>query len=141
MKPKASSYNLFKIAGCVMAALVAVVACVSANAAISAIALSSIASNVDSTVLSVSQVLTDTALLSGVGFTMAGLFKMHQHKQNPTQVPISTGVTLLIIGVALGTLPWIIPTVKQGALGKKGQIATVGGKDIHELIGGNGSKS
>lgn len=99
------------------------------------IALSSIASNVDTSVKEISTVISDISLIAGVGFVMASFFKFHQHKLNPTQVPISQGVTLLLIGAGLIIFPSILPTAKRAIFGSGAEIAKVGGGQIHSIIG------
>jgi len=99
------------------------------------IALSSIASNVDTSVKELSTVFSDISLIAGVGFVMASFFKFHQHKLNPTQVPISQGVTLLLIGAGLIIFPSILPTAKRAIFGSGAEIAKVGGGQIHSIIG------
>ncbi|WP_423064275.1 type IV secretion protein IcmD [Candidiatus Paracoxiella cheracis] len=99
------------------------------------IALSSIASNVDTSVKEISTVISDISLIAGVGFVMASFFKFHQHKLNPTQVPISQGVTLLLIGAGLIIFPSVLPTAKRAIFGSGAEIAKVGGGQIHSIIG------
>lgn len=99
------------------------------------IALSSIASNVDTSVKEISTVISDISLIAGVGFVMASFFKFHQHKLNPTQVPLSQGVTLLLIGAGLIIFPSVLPTAKRSIFGSGAEIAKVGGGQIHSIIG------
>jgi len=106
-----------------------------AVAATQGIALSSIASNVDTSVKEISTVFSDISLIAGVGFVMASFFKFHQHKLNPTQVPISQGVTLLLIGAGLIIFPSVLPTAKRAVFGSSAEIAKVGGGQIHSIIG------
>ena len=102
-----------------------------------ALKLSSIATNVDTSVRELSTVLTDVSLIAGVGFVLASFFKFHQHKLNPTQVPISQGVTLLLIGAGLILFPTMLPTASQAVFGSKANIARTGGGQIHGLIDGS----
>ena len=99
------------------------------------IALSSIAGNVDTSVKELATVLSDVSLIAGVGFVMASFFKFHQHKLNPTQVPISQGVTLLLIGAGLVLFPTMLPTAKRALFGSGAEIAKIGGGQIHSIIG------
>lgn len=99
------------------------------------VALSTIASHVDSSVKHLSTVFSDVALIAGVGFVMASFFKFHQHKLNPTQVPISQGVTLLLIGAGLIIFPSVLPTAKRAVFGSGAEIAKIGGGQIHSIIG------
>lgn len=100
-----------------------------------AIALSTIAGNIDKTVVSLAKILTDIALIAGIAFILASFFKFHQHKLNPTQVPISQGVTLLLIGTALTLFVVLLPTASQAVFGKDAKTTQVGGSGITGLIG------
>ena len=99
-----------------------------------AISLKSIQINLGHTVSQLSIILQDVALIAGIGFTLASFFKFHQHKLNPTQVPISQGVTLIIIGAALLLLPTILPVATKAAVGTSA-IAHISGKAMSALIG------
>ena len=102
---------------------------------VTAVSLSTIATNVDTSVTELAGVLSDISLIAGVGFVMASFFKFHQHKLNPTQVPISQGVTLLLIGAGLMLFPTMLPTAKRALFGSQAQIAKVGGGQIKGIIG------
>lgn len=105
-----------------------------AMASVSAVSLSSISGNVNKSVSQLATVLTDVSLIAGVGFVMASFFKFHQHKLNPTQVPISQGITLLLIGAGLVLFPTMLPTATKAVFGSA-KIAKVGGSQIHSIIG------
>src|SRR3990167_7245376 len=94
-------------------------------AAPSAVTLSAISNNVDVSVTKLATVLTDVSLIAGIGFIMASFFKFHQHKLNPTQVPISQGITLLLIGAGLCLFPTMLPTATTAIFGSKASIAQV----------------
>jgi len=66
-------------------------------------------------------------LIAGIGFIMASFFKFHQHKLNPTQVPMSQGITLLLIGAGLAVFPHLFGTATQAVFGTKIKMATLGG--------------
>ena len=100
--------------------------------------LSGIQLNLGKTVTQLSIILQDIALIAGIGFVLASFFKFHQHKLNPTQVPISQGVTLLMIGSALLLLPTILPVATKAAVGTSA-IAKISGSGITKLIGGSKS--
>lgn len=114
-------------------AVVSVVFTGAALAAVSAIPLSQIAGNVDTTVKNLAIVLSDLSLIAGVGFVMASFFKFHQHKLNPTQVPISQGITLLLIGAGLTLFPSLLPTATKAVFGSA-TISKTGGSQIKGLI-------
>lgn len=96
--------------------------------------MSSVASTIDGSVSSLVVILVDTALIAGVGFVIASFFKFHQHKLNPTQVPLSQGITLLLIGAGLTLLPVLIPTASK-AVFKNGKSAQIG-SGLTKVIGG-----
>lgn len=100
------------------------------------VSLTMIAATVASTVANLGTVLVDVAVISGIGFAIAAFFKFHQHKQNPQQIQLSQGVSLLLIGAGLTLIPLLIPTASVSILGSQGaNIAQVNGTDIKKLIG------
>ncbi len=101
------------------------------------VTLTTVAASVDNTVGQLATVLVDVSLISGIGFIMASFFKFHQHKQNPQQVQMSQGISLLLIGCGLTLIPLLIPTASVSILGTAAKSpAKIGGADIHNLIGG-----
>ncbi len=100
------------------------------------VTIQTIASNMQSTVSSVANIISNVALVVGLSLVCASFFKLKQHKDQPTQVPISNGVTLLVIGAALTVFPLLLPTANQAAFGSGVTTGTVGGDDMKTLIGG-----
>lgn len=98
------------------------------------VSISGIQTNVDKTVSSIAKILEDIALIAGIGFIMASFFKFHQHKQNPQQVQLSQGVTLLVIGAGLAVFPHLLATTTYGVLGVT-KVEKVGGTAITGIIG------
>lgn len=98
--------------------------------------MSNVAKTIDKSISSLVVILVDTALIAGVGFVIASFFKFHQHKLNPTQVPLSQGITLLLIGAGLTLLPVLIPTANRAVFGKNAKIAQIG-SGLQSVIGGN----
>ncbi len=99
------------------------------------VTLSSIQSNVGSSVHSLAIILQDLALIAGIGFIMASFFKFHQHKLNPTQVPMSQGISLLLIGAGLTLFPVLLPTAGTALVGTGHSFATIGGSGVSGLVG------
>lgn len=100
------------------------------------VSMSTVAASVDNTVSQLATVMVDVALIAGIGFILAAFFKFHQHKQNPQQVQLSQGVSLLLIGCGLTLIPLLIPTASTAILGTAAKKpAQIGGADIHSLIG------
>ena len=98
--------------------------------------LSNIENTVGDSVVTIAMLMTDVALISGVGFIMASFFKFHQHKLNPTQVPMSQGLTLLLIGAGLCVFPSLIPTASDSVFGGNAPMAEVHGTGIAALLTG-----
>lgn len=96
--------------------------------------LTDISSNVDTAITSLSQILENVALVAGIGFILVSFFKFHQHKLNPTQVPISQGITLLVIGAALTIFPKLIEAPSTAFVGSAGEITHLSSNEISGLI-------
>lgn len=103
-----------------------------ALATTSPITLSGINTNVTKGVGQVASILQDIATVAGIGFIFSSFFKFHQHKQNPTQVPLSQGITLLVIGAALAVFPHLIGTVSKGVFGTS--VTPAGGTAIRNIV-------
>lgn len=67
-----------------------------------------IAANIMTSFKQLGQLMFAIAYLSGFGFTLSAIFKFKQHKDNPTQIPVSTPLSLLMVGIILIFLPGII---------------------------------
>lgn len=100
-----------------------------------ALKATAIGANVTKTMSSVAKIMQSVALVAGIGFIMASFFKFHQHKQNPTQVPLSQGLAMLVIGAGLVLFPTLIPTAESVITGSTGGTAKVSGSSISSLIG------
>lgn len=105
--------------------------------ATSGIALSVIGSNINQSVSVLATILSDIALIAGVGFVMASFFKFHQHKLNPTQVSLSQGITLILIGAGLILFPSLLPTTTRAVFGTSASVNQIGSGQIGKIIGGS----
>jgi intracellular multiplication protein IcmD len=103
--------------------------------------LSAISAQIGHTVSTTSIILSNIALIAGIAFVLASFFKFHQHKLNPTQVPLSQGVTLLLIGAALTLLPIMVPTSKNAVFGSQAKVSKISGSNMESLIGGNAGQN
>jgi intracellular multiplication protein IcmD len=72
------------------------------------VSLGDIAKNIMKSFQDLGKLMLAIAYLSGFGFTISAIFKFKQHKDNPTQIPVSTPLALLIVGIVLIFLPGII---------------------------------
>lgn len=107
--------------------------CATEAMAVTQLTISQIQTHVGKGIESISVVMEDIALVAGIGFIFASFFKFHQHKMNPTQVPLSQGVTLLVIGAALAVFPHLLSTASQGVFGTN--VGKVGATTITTIIG------
>ena len=60
-----------------------------------------IAANVKAQLVGVADLISQVAFVAGMGFFVAAVFKFKQHKDNPTQVPVGTPLTMIVISAAL----------------------------------------
>lgn len=134
---KATMRSYFKALGLILCILT--VGLVSVSFADSTPTLKEVSTNIGTSVGLLGVILVDLALIAGIGFVMASFFKLHQHKLNPTQVPISQGITLMLIGAGLMLIPYLVPLAAQTLLGNKVKTATTSGKEIQKLLTGSGS--
>lgn len=91
--------------------------------------LGAIKTSVTSSIKDLMVMLQDVAMVTGVGFVIASFFKFHQHKMQPTQVPLSQGVTLLLVGAGLTIFPSLLGTATKSVFG-----ATAGAGQVTGLI-------
>lgn len=68
------------------------------------------------------------AYVSGIGFGISAVFKFKQHKDNPTQIPISTPFALLGVSCLLVFLPGIYTPAGATLFGDT-ELARGGGFD------------
>ena len=73
----------------------------------------SLADNVIQNTNEVVKMLVVLSYAFGFGFMTAGLAKFKQHKDNPTQIPISAPIALTFVGVTLIASPAIVKTIYQ----------------------------
>lgn len=56
------------------------------------------------------KLISSGAYIAGMGFALSSILKFKAHKDNPTQVPISTPIVLLFVAAALLFLPSVFQT-------------------------------
>lgn len=95
-----------------------------------AVTIGTIKGDISSSIKSILSILQDVAMVTGVGFVIAAFFKFHQHKMQPTQVPLSQGVTLLLVGAGLTVFPSLLGTATQSAFG----VTAAGAGSVTSLI-------
>lgn len=87
--------------------------------------LGAIKTQVTGSIKDLMTILQDVAMVTGVGFVIASFFKFHQHKMQPTQIPLSQGVTLLLVGAGLTVFPSLLGTATKSAFGVTAGAGTV----------------
>ena len=90
---------------------------------------------IGTTVVNLATIISNIALVAGIGFLLASFFKFDQHKKNPTQIPISQPLTLLLIGAGLCLFPTIMPLVQTSVFGTDAKAGQVGKGTAESLIG------
>lgn len=70
--------------------------------------LGNLASSITSTFKSVAQLITAGCYIAGLAFSVSAIMKFKQHKDNPTQIPIGTPISLVFIAASLLFLPSIL---------------------------------
>ena len=67
--------------------------------------IGTMASTISESFEAIGKMILGIAMVAGLGFGVAAIFKFKQHKDNPTQVPVGTPVAMLAISAALVFLP------------------------------------
>lgn len=96
------------------------------------LSLESINKSLSSGVGSLVKLMQDIATVAGIGFIFSAFFKFHQHKMQPTQVPLSQGITMLLIGAGLTVFPHLLNTTSQAVFGQS--ISKVGSSAISKVV-------
>jgi intracellular multiplication protein IcmD len=82
--------------------------------------LGSIAENITSNFSSLTELITACSYIAGLGFAIGAIMKFKMHKDNPTQVPIGTPISLIFIAAALLFLPSILSVTSYTIFGTSG---------------------
>lgn len=92
--------------------------------------LGDVASNVTSTMNNVAKLITAVSYVAGVGFAVMGILKLKAHKDQPTQVPLSQPLVLLIIAAGLVFLPSLIQSGGATIWGQQAENANTQGTGV-----------
>lgn len=99
--------------------------------------LGDVAGSITQSMTNLAKLITAVSYVAGIGFAMMGLLKLKAHKDNPTQVPLSQPMVLLIIAAGLIFLPSVISTI-GATIFEGGQKADATGGGIEHGGGGGG---
>ena len=101
------------------------------------ITISAIASNMSNTVTYAVEIMSAGALAWGIVLIVIGILKFKAHKDQPTQIPLSTGLMYLCVGAGLTMVPILIPTFNQALIGPNASVSDVSGTQMEKLITGD----
>ena len=85
--------------------------------------LGTMASSISNTFASVGRAITGGSYVAGLAFSIGAIMKFKQHKDNPTQIPIGTPISLVFIAAALLYLPSVLSVAGYTMFGSKGTTA------------------
>lgn len=94
-----------KLILCVVTLSFVLVGPVALAAAISGIG--SVAHQVGTNLGAIAKFLTAASYVAGMAFAIGAIVKFKAHKENPTQIPLSTAIVLLFIAAALIFIPMV----------------------------------
>ena len=86
-----------------------------------------LAKNIIGSLANVTNLLTAGAYVGGVTFFIVAVFQFKQHKENPTQHPLSKPMMILAMSSALIFLPTFISSVSTTIFGGGAQTGTSSG--------------
>lgn len=86
--------------------------------------IAAISDRVSSNLNSVANLISQVAFVAGMGFFVSAVFKFKQHKDNPTQVPIGTPMSMLAISAALMFLGNFISPLGETLFGTGAQAGS-----------------
>lgn len=75
------------------------------------------ASKITGTFVAIGKLITAGSYIAGLAFSVGAIMKFKQHKDNPTQIPIGTPISLVLIAAALLFLPTLLDTVGSTMFG------------------------
>ena len=85
--------------------------------------LGTMASSMYGTFARVGNAITGGSYIAGLAFSIGAIMKFKQHKDNPTQIPIGTPISLVFIAAALLFLPSILSIAGFTMFGVQGSTA------------------
>ncbi len=95
-----------------------------------ALTLGNMASSITGTFASIGNAITGGSYVAGLAFSIGAIMKFKQHKDNPTQIPIGTPISLVFIAAALLFLPSVLSVAGYTMFGTAGTTAGPSGKTI-----------
>lgn len=88
--------------------------------ALAGVTLGNMATSIVNTFESVGRAITGASYVAGLAFSIGAILKFKQHKDNPTQIPIGTPISLVFISAALLFLPSVLSVAGYTMFGVNG---------------------
>jgi intracellular multiplication protein IcmD len=85
--------------------------------------LGTMASSITASFTAIGKLITAGSYIAGLAFSIGAIMKFKQHKDNPTQIPIGTPISLTFIAAALLFLPSILGVAGYTMFGASGSVA------------------
>jgi intracellular multiplication protein IcmD len=85
--------------------------------------LGDLAINITQSFEAITKLLTAGAYVGGIMFFIVAIFQFKQYKENPTQVPLSKPMMILVMSTALIFLPEFVNSVSATIFGSADAIA------------------
>ena len=89
--------------------------------------LGKVASNITKSITNLTKLVTAGAYVGGTAMFLVAVFQFRQHKENPTQTPLSKPMMFLAIAAALLFFPSLIKVTGATIFGASASIAGPGG--------------
>ncbi len=89
--------------------------------------IGTVASNIRGTISAVTKLITATAYVGGSAMFLIAVFQFRQHKENPTQTPLSKPMMFLAIAAALLFFPSLINVTGGTLFGATAKTAGASG--------------
>lgn len=89
--------------------------------------IGSVAAQVTTNMGAIAKLITAASYVAGMAFAVGAIVKFKAHKENPTQIPISTAIVLLFMAAALIFIPSVFKVGGSTLFGSSGQTAGISG--------------
>ena len=89
--------------------------------------IGTVAKNITNSIMGLTKLVTAGAYVGGTTMFLIAIFQFRQHKENPTQVPLSKPMMFLAIAGALLFLPSLIAVTGSTIFGSNVQMGTATG--------------
>lgn len=86
-----------------------------------------VAGQVTSNMANIAKLITAAAYVAGMAFAVGAIVKLKAHKDNSTQVPVSTGIVLLFVAAALIFVPTVFKVSGATMFGGSGEVGGISG--------------